>query len=71
MGDRLLPVASTGERGVDDPLTLPPLNIPAILNQYNLHPDKKLGQNFLVDGQALKQVVSAAELTPESTVLEV
>jgi len=38
-------------------LNLPKLDIPRLLHQYGLHPDKSLGQNFLVDETALKQVV--------------
>jgi 16S rRNA (adenine1518-N6/adenine1519-N6)-dimethyltransferase len=52
-------------------MTLPPLNIPALLRAYHLHPKKGLGQNFLVDEAALRRVVAAAELTPQDTVLEV
>jgi len=47
------------------------LNVPALLRQFNLHPDKSLGQNFLVDEGALAKVAAAAELGPEETVLEI
>jgi 16S rRNA (adenine1518-N6/adenine1519-N6)-dimethyltransferase len=36
-----------------------------------LSPKKSLGQNFLVDQAALERIVAAAEVTPESSVLEV
>lgn len=52
-------------------MTLAPLDIPALLKRYNLHPEKKLGQNFLVDTQALQRVVESSELTEEDVVLEV
>ena len=52
-------------------LSLPPLNIPALLRQYNLHPSKGLGQNFLQDNAALQKIVSAAELGPSEAVLEI
>jgi len=47
------------------------LNIPTLLRQFNLHPDKSLGQNFLVDEGALAKVAAAAEIGPEDTVLEI
>ncbi len=47
------------------------LNVPALLRQYNLHPDRSLGQNFLVEEGALAKVAAAAEIGPEETVLEV
>jgi 16S rRNA (adenine1518-N6/adenine1519-N6)-dimethyltransferase len=52
-------------------LSLPPLNIPAVLRQYHLHPSKGLGQNFLQDTQALKRIVSAADLGPTDVILEI
>ncbi|MCB9100801.1 MAG: ribosomal RNA small subunit methyltransferase A [Anaerolineales bacterium] len=42
-----------------------------LLHQYNLHPRKGLGQNFLTDAHHLAQIVAAAELTAADTVLEV
>jgi 16S rRNA (adenine1518-N6/adenine1519-N6)-dimethyltransferase len=47
------------------------LNIPALLRQFNLRPDKSLGQNFLVDEGALAKVAAAAEVGIEDTVLEI
>jgi 16S rRNA (adenine1518-N6/adenine1519-N6)-dimethyltransferase len=47
------------------------LNVPALLRQFNLHPDKSLGQNFLVDEGALAKVAGAAEVGVEETVLEI
>jgi 16S rRNA (adenine1518-N6/adenine1519-N6)-dimethyltransferase len=41
------------------------------LASYNLHARKGLGQNFLVDGNILKKITSAAELTSSDTVIEV
>ena len=52
-------------------LNLKPLNVPALLRQFNLHPRKGLGQNFLVDEAALAKVTAAAGLTPDETVLEI
>jgi 16S rRNA (adenine1518-N6/adenine1519-N6)-dimethyltransferase len=47
------------------------LNIPTLLRQFNLHPDKSLGQNFLVDETALAKVAAAAEVGSDETVLEI
>ena len=47
------------------------LNVPALLRQFNLRPDKSLGQNFLVEEGALAKVAAAAEIAPEETVLEI
>jgi 16S rRNA (adenine1518-N6/adenine1519-N6)-dimethyltransferase len=52
-------------------LTLPPLNIPALLKQYGLHPSKGLGQNFLQDNRALQEIVAAANITPADEILEI
>jgi len=41
------------------------------LRQAGLHARKGLGQHFLVDGTVMKQVVSAADLSPTDTVIEV
>ncbi len=51
--------------------SLPPLDIPALLKEYNLRPSKGLGQNFLRDNQALQKVVNAAEPKMDDSVLEV
>jgi 16S rRNA (adenine1518-N6/adenine1519-N6)-dimethyltransferase len=48
-----------------------PLDIRGLLRRYNLHPKKRLGQNFLADETALEKVVAAADLAPEDTVLEI
>jgi len=52
-------------------LSLPPLNIPALLRQYGLRPSKGLGQNFLQDNHALHKIVNAAKLEPVDNVLEI
>jgi 16S rRNA (adenine1518-N6/adenine1519-N6)-dimethyltransferase len=51
--------------------TIPPLNAEAVLKRYRLHAHKGLGQNFLQDPLALQQIVSAAEIRPIDTVLEI
>lgn len=42
-----------------------------ILHRFKLRADKKLGQNFLIDEQIVNNIIAAAELTTEDTVLEV
>ena len=49
----------------------PPLDIPALLRRYGLHPDKKLGQNFLKDPSALETLLSVSGVQADDTVLEV
>jgi 16S rRNA (adenine1518-N6/adenine1519-N6)-dimethyltransferase len=48
-----------------------PLDLRGLLRRYNLHPKKRLGQNFLADETALEKVAAAAELQPSDTVLEI
>lgn len=50
---------------------IPPLNISALLKQYGLRANKKLGQNFLQDPFALEAIATAAEINPSDTVLEI
>lgn len=42
-----------------------------LLRQWDIRPDRGLGQNFLVDQSVLERIVAAAELTPDDTVLEI
>jgi 16S rRNA (adenine1518-N6/adenine1519-N6)-dimethyltransferase len=56
---------------MDRSLSLPELDVPRLLRQHKLHPNKALGQNFLVDETALQQVIKAAMITPQDDVLEV
>lgn len=42
-----------------------------LLKKYQLHPKKKLGQNFLVDPNHLSKIVIAAAIEPHERVLEV
>jgi 16S rRNA (adenine1518-N6/adenine1519-N6)-dimethyltransferase len=48
-----------------------PLNIPALLRQHGLRPDKAMGQNFLVDEAHLARIVEAAAISKTDDVLEV
>ena len=43
----------------------------AVLRRHGLRPDKRLGQNFLVDPASLERVVEAADLDPSDMVLEI
>jgi 16S rRNA (adenine1518-N6/adenine1519-N6)-dimethyltransferase len=52
-------------------LSPPELDVPGLLRQHKLHPNKALGQNFLVDEAALLEVVKAAMITPQDDVLEI
>jgi 16S rRNA (adenine1518-N6/adenine1519-N6)-dimethyltransferase len=52
-------------------VSLPPLDVPALLRNFGIHPNKSLGQNFLVDQAALQQVIDAAEIGQQDTTLEI
>ncbi len=51
--------------------SLTPLKPAEILRAHGLRPDKRLGQNFLVDESALRRIVQAAEVGPQDRVLEI
>ena len=46
-------------------------NVPDLLRRYGIHPDRRLGQNFLVDPAALARVVEAADVGKDTCVLEI
>jgi 16S rRNA (adenine1518-N6/adenine1519-N6)-dimethyltransferase len=50
---------------------IPPIHIPSLLDKYGLRPSKGLGQNFLVDENALRKVVGAAEISDGDVILEI
>jgi 16S rRNA (adenine1518-N6/adenine1519-N6)-dimethyltransferase len=52
-------------------VTLPGLDVPGLLQQYGIRPEKSLGHNFLQDESSLVQVVRAAEISPQDIVLEI
>ena len=52
-------------------MSLSPLDIPALLRQHGLHPDKKLGQNFLIDPASLERIIQIAEIHPQDCILEI
>lgn len=52
-------------------ISLPSLNIPALLKQFNLHPSRGLGQNFLQDDRVLQEIVALAGIAPADDVFEI
>lgn len=48
-----------------------PLRTQAIINRYFLRAKKRLGQNFLVDPEAIQGIVRAAQIQPGDQVIEV
>lgn len=50
-------------------LTAP--EIRALANELGIRPTKTLGQNFVIDPNTVRRIVSAAHLAPEDTVLEI
>ncbi len=52
-------------------MALEPLHVPSLLKRFGLSPRKSLGQNFLVDHNALVKIVSDAGIGPEDRVLEI
>jgi 16S rRNA (adenine1518-N6/adenine1519-N6)-dimethyltransferase len=47
------------------------LDLPGLLKSHGLRPDKRLGQNFLMDDAILAKIVAAAEVEPDDTVVEI
>ena len=41
------------------------------MKKYNLTANKKLGQNFLIDDEAINKIVDSANLTKEDLVMEI
>src|SRR5687768_5622651 len=50
---------------------IPRLDAASLLKRHRLQPHKGLGQNFLQDPTALESIVSAANIDPTDTVLEI
>jgi 16S rRNA (adenine1518-N6/adenine1519-N6)-dimethyltransferase len=46
-------------------------HIPSLLRKYGLYPDKRLGQNFLIDSKALEKIIQSAEINKTDVVLEI
>lgn len=47
------------------------MNPKALLDHYQIHPKRSLGQNFVQDPAALDKILDAADLAPTDTVLEI
>jgi len=45
--------------------------VKAVLREYNIHPSKRLGQNFLTDQNIKNKIISAIRLNKEDVVLEI
>lgn len=56
---------------MDKPIIASPQGTNHILHRFKLRADKKLGQNFLIDENIVRNIVAAAELSDKDTVLEV
>lgn len=54
----------------DNPL-LGPQEIRELATQLGIRPTKTLGQNFVIDPNTIRRIVSAANISPDETVLEV
>ncbi|MBW6466186.1 MAG: 16S rRNA (adenine(1518)-N(6)/adenine(1519)-N(6))-dimethyltransferase RsmA [Brevefilum sp.] len=52
-------------------MALDPLHVPSLLKQYNIRPQKSLGQNFLADHNALVKIVRDAGVNQGDRVLEI
>jgi len=48
-----------------------PAAVGTLLRRHNVRPQRRLGQNFLVDGNILSKICEAAELIPGAGVLEI
>jgi 16S rRNA (adenine1518-N6/adenine1519-N6)-dimethyltransferase len=71
MGYRIFSVAPTGACGSIHPMNTSPVNVPDLLNKYGIKPEKRLGQNFLIDSVYLDRIVEAAEVSSTDSVLEI
>jgi 16S rRNA (adenine1518-N6/adenine1519-N6)-dimethyltransferase len=52
-------------------MAVDPLHVPSLLKQYNIRPQKSLGQNFLADHNALVKIVRDAGVSHMDRVLEI
>ena len=53
------------------PIDLLPLDVSGLMKEFGLRPDKRLGQNFLIDRAALWRIVDAAGISEEDEILEI
>ncbi len=52
-------------------MSIPQPDYFTLMRQFNIKPRKSLGQNFLLDRSILDQIIQAAEVTPQTDVLEI
>ncbi len=71
MGNGLLPRSTSGDDPADIALEDELARLRLLLRAYGLRPNKRLGQNFLLQAGALRKVVDAAALSGDETVLEI
>jgi 16S rRNA (adenine1518-N6/adenine1519-N6)-dimethyltransferase len=71
MGNCLFFMAATEECRMGNSIDQPKLDVPELLKRHGLRPDKRLGQNFLIDPIYLNRVVEAGFITREDIVLEI
>lgn len=50
---------------------LPPINYTSLLKNNRISPRKSLGQNFLIDDNILNKIVTSAQITENTVVLEI
>jgi len=70
------PDAATPATAATPPVTAPaPLlgatDIRRMAEEIGVRPTKTLGQNFVIDGNTIRRIVSVADIAPDETVLEV
>ena len=56
---------------MDHPVDPGRLDVPKLLKDHDLKPNKRLGQNFLIDPHYLNLVADAGKVTQQDTVLEI
>jgi 16S rRNA (adenine1518-N6/adenine1519-N6)-dimethyltransferase len=80
MGDGLFPMAAHSFYPLYNPTTgnilimktnPPPLDVPGLLRSYELRPNKRLGQNFLIDDTYLRKIVEISGISSEDSILEI
>lgn len=65
-----MPVANDSDSVAPDAL-LSPADVREIAGRLGIRPTKKLGQNFVIDGNTVRRIVRVAAVRPEDTVVEV
>ena len=42
-----------------------------IMNKYNIKADKRLGQNFLVEDEAVNNIIESSQITEKDLIIEI